>query len=191
VRKVPWLGDLPHLGFLFRYTQQREEKRELLIVMTPHIVRTDADAQRIKDLEVSRVNWILDEVGEMHGDLGLTPTEQDSDTTDANSESPAPPTDTAAPMGVLPLQESDSESRPEMSASEDPPTADIAAEQSLPAMQPPATATESITTAPAATEVQRNGVFGKLRRWASKATGKTMRSSSQQAGRAEPDTTIR
>ncbi len=71
IRKIPWLGDLPYLGFLFRYTQEREQKQELLIIMTPHIVRNDSDAQRIKDVEVARVNWILCEAGEMHGDLGL------------------------------------------------------------------------------------------------------------------------
>jgi hypothetical protein len=71
VRKIPWLGDMPHLGFLFRYTQDRELRQELLVVMTPHIIRTDADAQRLKELEVARTNWILEAADEVHGDLGL------------------------------------------------------------------------------------------------------------------------
>jgi hypothetical protein len=72
VRKIPWLGDLPHIGFLFRFTQERELRQELMIIMTPHIVRSEAEAQRIKDTEVARVNWILNSTPEMHGDLGLS-----------------------------------------------------------------------------------------------------------------------
>jgi type II secretion system protein D len=71
VRKIPWLGDLPHVGFLFRYTQDRELRQELLIVMTPHIIRTDSDAQRLKELEVARTNWILEASADLHGDLGV------------------------------------------------------------------------------------------------------------------------
>jgi general secretion pathway protein D len=71
VRKIPWLGDLPHLGFLFRFTQEQEQKQELLIIMTPHIVRTPADSQRIKDLELARVNWIMDDACELHEDFGF------------------------------------------------------------------------------------------------------------------------
>jgi type II secretion system protein D len=72
MRKIPWLGDLPHVGCLFRFTQQRELRQELLIIMTPHIIRNEADAQRIKDTEVARVNWVLKHMDEMHGDIGLS-----------------------------------------------------------------------------------------------------------------------
>jgi type II secretory pathway component GspD/PulD (secretin) len=70
-RKIPWLGDLPHLGALFRYTQNRKSKSELLIVLTPHIIKDEADMQRLKDMEVSRVNWILCDAQQVHGDLGV------------------------------------------------------------------------------------------------------------------------
>jgi type II secretory pathway component GspD/PulD (secretin) len=72
MRKIPWLGDLPYLGCLFRYTQEREFRQELLIIMTPHIVRSEADAQRIKDIELARSNWILCHTPEIHGDIGFT-----------------------------------------------------------------------------------------------------------------------
>jgi type II secretory pathway component GspD/PulD (secretin) len=72
VRKIPWLGDLPCVGFLFRYTQERDQKQELLIFMTPHIVRNEDDAQRIKNVEIGRMNWILNHTPDLHGDLGLT-----------------------------------------------------------------------------------------------------------------------
>lgn len=41
VTKVPLLGDLPFIGKLFSTTGQREEKRELLIFVTPKIITTD------------------------------------------------------------------------------------------------------------------------------------------------------
>src|SRR5204863_339576 len=37
--KVPWIGDLPGIGALFRYRTEVKKKTELLIIMTPHIVR--------------------------------------------------------------------------------------------------------------------------------------------------------
>jgi type IV pilus assembly protein PilQ len=41
VTKVPLLGDLPLIGKLFSTTGKREEKRELLIFVTPKIITTD------------------------------------------------------------------------------------------------------------------------------------------------------
>jgi general secretion pathway protein D len=38
VRKVPFLGDIPVLGYLFRSNQNRQERRELLIMLTPQIL---------------------------------------------------------------------------------------------------------------------------------------------------------
>ena len=43
------------------------QKTELLIIMTPHIVRTEADAERIKRLEAARMNWCLGDVLAVHG----------------------------------------------------------------------------------------------------------------------------
>jgi general secretion pathway protein D len=45
--KVPLLGDIPVLGQLFRSTHTEQTKTNLLIVLTPYIVNTDADLQRI------------------------------------------------------------------------------------------------------------------------------------------------
>lgn len=47
VSKVPFLGDIPLIGALFRVKNRRVEKRNLLIFMTPHIVMTPADFRRI------------------------------------------------------------------------------------------------------------------------------------------------
>ncbi len=43
VNKVPWLGDIPGLGWLFKSTSKSLEKQNLILFLTPHIVRT-ADA---------------------------------------------------------------------------------------------------------------------------------------------------
>ncbi len=70
-RQVPWLGDLPVLGHLFRHHFDLIEKEELLIILTPHIVRNEEDAERIKQIESARMNWCLSDVFEVHGGDGL------------------------------------------------------------------------------------------------------------------------
>jgi len=46
VNKVPWLGDIPGLGWLFKTTSKSLTKENLLIFLTPHIMRTTADLER-------------------------------------------------------------------------------------------------------------------------------------------------
>jgi len=70
-RKVPWLGDVPLLGRLFRYDGYEERKTELLIIMTPHIVYSDDDAERLKQIESARMDWCLGDVLDMHDGFGL------------------------------------------------------------------------------------------------------------------------
>ena len=38
VKKVPWLGDIPYLGVLFKNTANTTEKKETLIFITPRIL---------------------------------------------------------------------------------------------------------------------------------------------------------
>jgi general secretion pathway protein D len=47
VTKIPILGDLPLIGALFRSTTEDVDKTNLLLVLTPHIVRNDEDFARI------------------------------------------------------------------------------------------------------------------------------------------------
>lgn len=70
-RKVPLLGDIPIVGRLFRYDGVQTKKSELLIIMTPHIVRSESDADAIKQTEASRMSWCLGDVIKLHGDSGL------------------------------------------------------------------------------------------------------------------------
>ncbi len=41
IAKVPFFGDLPLIGWLFRTNTTREEKRELLIFIKPNIIRQE------------------------------------------------------------------------------------------------------------------------------------------------------
>jgi general secretion pathway protein D len=50
--KVPLLGDIPILGYLFKFTGKRKEKRNLLIVLTPYIVHNQNDLERIVERRV-------------------------------------------------------------------------------------------------------------------------------------------
>lgn len=47
VRKVPLLGDIPILGWLFKSRQSQKEKTNMLIFLTPKIVRTANDANTL------------------------------------------------------------------------------------------------------------------------------------------------
>jgi len=46
VSKVPWLGDIPFLGWAFKTTKRTLTKKNLLIFITPHIVRSRDDLER-------------------------------------------------------------------------------------------------------------------------------------------------
>jgi general secretion pathway protein D len=71
--KVPWLGDLPGIGSLFRFRQQDKNKTELLVILTPHIVRSRMDADQILAQESKRMDWTLGEVMRIHGSTGMEP----------------------------------------------------------------------------------------------------------------------
>lgn len=49
VNKIPLLGDIPILGNLFRSTTKEKEKTELLVFLTPHIVRNAEDAVKLRE----------------------------------------------------------------------------------------------------------------------------------------------
>jgi pilus assembly protein CpaC len=47
LNKFPWLGDLPVLGTLFRSNDFKRNESELVIIVTPYIVRPTASASRL------------------------------------------------------------------------------------------------------------------------------------------------
>ncbi|HMO34632.1 MAG TPA: secretin N-terminal domain-containing protein, partial [Gemmatales bacterium] len=66
-RGIPWLGDLPYIGALFRYRRQDKARQELLIIMTPHIIRNPMDADRVFAEEARKMSWSLDDVQGLQG----------------------------------------------------------------------------------------------------------------------------
>jgi pilus assembly protein CpaC len=46
--QVPWLGDIPILGSLFRSTRYRKSETELVILITPHLVAPVSDISDLK-----------------------------------------------------------------------------------------------------------------------------------------------
>ncbi len=51
-QKVPFFGDLPIIGAIFRTKLYKREKTELLVVITPHVVNSPEDARRFTDDEI-------------------------------------------------------------------------------------------------------------------------------------------
>ena len=49
VNKIPLLGDLPILGNIFRNTTKDNQKTELLVFLTPRVVRDPAEAKKLKE----------------------------------------------------------------------------------------------------------------------------------------------
>ena len=47
VDKVPFLGDIPLVGVFFRKTVKRTEKKNLLMIIVPHIINDPSDLERI------------------------------------------------------------------------------------------------------------------------------------------------
>jgi len=49
VTKVPLLGDIPILGYLFKYSTKSKRKTNLLILLTPYIIKDQLDLQSIRE----------------------------------------------------------------------------------------------------------------------------------------------
>ena len=66
-RRVPWLSDVPVLGWLFRYDGVQKQRTELLIFLTPRVISSPLDMQRVKQVETARMDWCCADVHEIHG----------------------------------------------------------------------------------------------------------------------------
>jgi type II secretion system protein D len=71
--KLPWLGDLPVLGSLWRFRTQSKSKVELLVIMTPHVVHSRFDADRILAEESRRMDWVIGDIMKVHATTGMEP----------------------------------------------------------------------------------------------------------------------
>jgi hypothetical protein len=71
--KVPWFGDLPYVGSMFRFRTSTKAKTELIVILTPHIVRNRFDADRVLAMESRRMDWVVGDVMKIHGSTGMEP----------------------------------------------------------------------------------------------------------------------
>lgn len=65
-RRVPYLADVPLLGHLFRYDLEEVRRAELLIILTPHVINSQEDMERVKMEEYARMSWCATDVCELH-----------------------------------------------------------------------------------------------------------------------------
>ena len=72
-RKVPLLGDIPIIGLAFRYDFHSHRRTELLIFLTPRVIRTDEDNELVKQIETQRIHFTETDAEEMHGPILSVP----------------------------------------------------------------------------------------------------------------------
>ena len=66
-RRVPYLGDIPFLGRLFRFDAVSNRRTELLIILTPFIVQNDEHIDWMNQRETERMSWCIADVVNIHG----------------------------------------------------------------------------------------------------------------------------
>ncbi len=69
--KVPILGDIPLLGQLFKFTAKSNQKRELLIFLTPHIVQMPSQLAALSANETQQAQMISNSIPEQELDRFL------------------------------------------------------------------------------------------------------------------------
>jgi len=58
--KIPILGDIPVLGFLFKQTQKTKTKSNLLLVLTPYVIRSPEDLRAIFERKMQERQEFID-----------------------------------------------------------------------------------------------------------------------------------
>lgn len=58
--KIPVLGDLPVLGFLFRTNGDKMRKTNLLLILTPHVIRDQEDLRQVFERKMQERQQFLD-----------------------------------------------------------------------------------------------------------------------------------
>ncbi|MCS6914790.1 MAG: type II secretion system secretin GspD [Myxococcales bacterium] len=67
VTKIPLLGDIPILGYLFKFTQREVQKQMLIIVLTPYIIHDPSDLRRIFERKMQERRAFLETFSAMQG----------------------------------------------------------------------------------------------------------------------------
>jgi type II secretory pathway component GspD/PulD (secretin) len=66
-RSIPVLNKIPVVKHLFEYESQKTIRSELLIILSPIIIRSDADMEKLRQQEYSRMHWCLNDVIKLTG----------------------------------------------------------------------------------------------------------------------------
>jgi len=76
--KVPVLGDIPLLGWLFKHQKTIKQRTELLIILTPHVVRDSTEVNRTTNEQIEQINLLrkLRAGTSNTGDAALVPASQ-------------------------------------------------------------------------------------------------------------------
>jgi type II secretion system protein D len=120
--KVPWLGDVPIIGQAFRYDSRTTKRTELLIFLTPRVIRDDADDEMVKQVETERIHFLVDEAEGIHGPIlstrppaleecpppgmPVSPVLTPGSPLTMPTEMALPPAPSVTPGGALPIQPS-------------------------------------------------------------------------------------
>lgn len=95
--RVPYLGDIPVLGRLFRFDSVNIRRNELLIIMTPYVMRTDEHVAWLNMRESQRMHWCLADVANVHGQA-----QNFTSSADPGLQTPVIyPDETPAPEGIV------------------------------------------------------------------------------------------
>ena len=70
-RRVPYLGDIPVIGRLFRHDFVINKRTELLIIMTPYLVTSEDQIDWINARESERMSWCVADLVNIHGPVPL------------------------------------------------------------------------------------------------------------------------
>jgi general secretion pathway protein D len=71
--RIPILGDLPLIGALFRTETRRIERRNLLLFMTPYVIRDQSDLRRIFERKMRERQEFLDRYFVLSGNAEVRP----------------------------------------------------------------------------------------------------------------------
>ena len=65
--KIPILGDIPVLGYLFKQKQTTKTKSNLLLLLTPYVIRSPEDLRAIFERKMQERQEFLALTGGRHG----------------------------------------------------------------------------------------------------------------------------
>ena len=90
IHKVPWVGDVPWIGTLFRTETNEVVRKELMIFLTPRIIRTHEDNELLKQIEAERMSYTECNAEALHGPLFAVPMQRQPNPNSGIINIPAP-----------------------------------------------------------------------------------------------------